>query len=162
MKTKRVYKKKAVGKAKISDLKEIEKKDEIDVFIVGNPEIVDAGFVKFFFSFTQEIIENTRLAGKAIRLLFWIVNRLKYGELKFVMLEEDVVKDLKISSKTFYRWRKTLLEEGIIIQIAKNVYAINPAKVFKGKAHPLLRDWKELERLFSQREEGGEGRERRN
>jgi hypothetical protein len=153
MKVKKRYKNRAIAKAKVKDVKEIAERQEFEVFIIGNPEFVDSSFVKFFFAFTKEIVDDENLAGKAIRLLFWIIKKLEYGKIQFTMLEKDVTKELGISSKTFYRWRKTLIEKRIIIPIARNIYAINPSKIFRGKAHPLLDEWEKLQELFSQKEE---------
>ena len=93
----------------------------------------DKAFAKVFNAFTRDLIENEKLAGKAIRLLFYILDRLDYNELLVFLKPEEVIKELKISRATFFLWRKALIEEQILLPTKlKSVYMLNPNKVFVG------------------------------
>ena len=134
--TKKRYKKKYFGKAK--KVKGKEKVEEIDLLVIGEPEEVDANFSKFFTAFTMKLMLNEKLAGKAVRLLFWIVNRVGINRLEFYMDENHICSELNVTRATYYRWKKILEDEGIIIKLATNYYMLNPACVVKGKGHRLI------------------------
>jgi len=114
-----------------------------EFLLIGEPEEFDKNFTKIFHAFTEKLIQDTDIAGKAIRLLFWILGNLEYGRIEFYMHYEDIKKDLGISTDTFYRWKKTLEKKGIIRKIKPNLYQLNPACVVKGKGHTLLEEFKQ-------------------
>ena len=114
-----------------------------DILLIGTPEEFDKNFVKVFHAFTEKLIEDTELAGKAIRLLFWILNQLKYGNIEFYMDYLSVEKELKIGKATYHRWKKTLENKGIIRKIKTNLYQLNPACIVKGKGHTLLEEFRQ-------------------
>ena len=136
IKTKTRYKKRYIGKGK--KVEGEEKIEEIDLLVIGEPEEVDANFSKFFTAFTMKLMSNEKIAGKAIRLLFWIVNRIGMNRLEFYMDERYVCPELKITRATYYRWKRTLEKEGIIVKLGTNYYMLNPACVVKGKGHRLI------------------------
>jgi hypothetical protein len=114
-----------------------------DILLIGNPEEFDKNFTKVFHAFTEALISDTEIAGKAIRLLFWIMNRLENGSIEFYMHIPDVAKELKVSDRTVRGWRNTLVKKGIIRKIKPNLYQLNPACVVKGKGHTLLEEFKQ-------------------
>jgi len=114
-----------------------------DILLIGTPEEFDKNFVKVFHAFTEKLIEDTELAGKAIRLLFWILKQLKYGNIEFYMDFQSVEKELKIGKATYHRWKKALENKGIIKKIKTNLYQLNPACIVKGKGHTLLEEFKQ-------------------
>jgi len=114
-----------------------------DILLIGNPEEFDRNFVKIFHAFTEELISDTDIAGKAIRLLFWIMKQLETGSIEFYMHPEDVANELQVSERTIRSWRKTLENKGIIRKIRPNLYQLNPACVVKGKGHTLLEEFKQ-------------------
>jgi len=113
-----------------------------DFLLIGEPEEFDRNFTKIFHAFTEKLIQDTDIAGKAIRLLFWILGNLEYGSIEFYMHYEDIKRDLNVSADTFYRWKKILENKGIIRKIKPNLYQLNPACVVKGKGHTLLDEFK--------------------
>ena len=119
-----------------------------DILLIGNPEEFDKNFVKVFHAFTEALLKNEKIAGKAIRLLFWIMSQLENGSIEFYMHYSVIKDELKISRATYHNWVKTLTEEGIIKKIRPNIYQLNPACVVKGKGHTLLDEFKQP-RLFN-------------
>lgn len=110
--------------------------------IVGTPAgFKDENFVKFFDAFTIDLLEDEELMGKSIRLLFWIIKHLKMNSIEFPLSYNLVKDDLKIHRDTFYRWRKTLEEKGIIQRIDVNYYRLNPMCVVKGEGKKLVDEW---------------------
>ena len=114
-----------------------------DILLIGNPEEFDKDFVKIFHAFTEKLIEDTEMAGKAIRLLFWIMKQLENGKIEFYMHYSIIKKDLRVSTDTYYRWKRTLENKGIIKKISPNLYMINPACIVKGKGHTLLEEFRQ-------------------
>ena len=114
-----------------------------DILLIGNPEEFDKNFVKVFHAFTEALLADDDIAGKAIRLLFWIMKQLETGSIEFYMHPEDVAGELQVSERTIRTWRKTLEQKGIIRKIRPNLYQLNPACVVKGKGHKLLDEFKQ-------------------
>jgi len=156
IKTKKRYKKKYFGRGK--KIEGEEKIKEIDLLVIGEPEEVDANFSKFFTAFTMKLMLNEKISGKAVRLLFWIVNRVGVGRLEFYMNEKLICSELNIKPATYYRWKKTLEEEGIIVKLGTNYYMLNPACVVKGKGHRLIDEFRrKIEKKIKDEEaKGGE------
>lgn len=114
-----------------------------DILLIGTPEEFDKNFVKVFHAFTEKLIKDTELAGKAIRLLFWILSELDYGRIEFYMHIPEVAKELNVSDKTIRNWRNILIDKGIIKKIKPHIYQINPACIVKGKGHTLLEEFRQ-------------------
>ena len=113
-----------------------------EILLIGNPEEFDKDFVKVFHAFTEALISDSDIAGKAIRLLFWIMKELDNGRIEFYMYPQDVANELQVSERTIRNWRKTLEQKNIIRKIRPNLYQLNPACVVKGKGHTLLDEFK--------------------
>ncbi len=118
-----------------------------DILLIGSPEEFDKNFTKVFHAFTEALIKDNEIAGKAIRLLFWIMKQIETGNIEFYMHYKDIKEELGVSADTFYRWKKTLESKGIIRKIKPNLYQLNPACVVKGKGHTLLEEFRQP-RLF--------------
>ncbi len=114
-----------------------------DILLIGNPEEFDRNFAKVFHAFTEALIEDDEIAGKAIRLLFWIMKEIETGSIEFYMDYSSVKEELNIGEATYYRWKKTLEKKGIIRKIKTNLYQLNPACVVKGKGHTLLEEFRQ-------------------
>ena len=98
-----------------------------DILLIGNPEEFDRNFVKVFHAFTEALLKNEKIAGKAIRLLFWIMSQLENGSIEFYMHYSVIKEELGVSRATYHNWVKTLIEEGIIKKVRPNIYQVNPA-----------------------------------
>jgi len=114
-----------------------------EILMIGAPEEFDRNFTKIFHAFTEALLKDEEIAGKAIRLLFWIMKELEAGSIEFYMHYSVVKEDLNISTDTYYRWKKTLEEKGLIKKIKPHIYMINPACVVKGKGHTLLDEFRQ-------------------
>jgi len=113
-----------------------------EILLIGNPEEFDKNFTKIFHAFTEALIQDTDIAGKAIRLLFWIMKEIEMGNIEFYMHIPDVAKELNVSERTIRNWRNILVKKGLIRKIKPNLYQLNPACVVKGKGHTLLEEFK--------------------
>jgi len=126
------------------------KRQEIDphtgelkkILLIGEPKEFDTDFTKVFHAFTEALIQKEDIAGKAIRLLFWILKELKYGNIEFYMHPADVAEELKVTKATVYNWINTLKKYNIIRKIKPNLYQLNPACVVRGTGHTLLEEFK--------------------
>ena len=114
-----------------------------EILLIGNPEEFDRNFTKIFHAFTEELIADKEIAGKAIRLLFWIIKQLEVGRIEFYMDYQTIKEELSVSKDTYHRWKKTLEYKGIIRKVKTNLYQINPACVVKGRGHTLLDEFRQ-------------------
>ena len=111
----------------------------IKLRIIGlKEEFKDSNFVKFFDVFTKRTITDRDIAGKAIVLLFYILDKLEYNQLEFYMSPTEACKDLHIVKDTYHRWMKTLIRKGIVERIGINRYKLNPECVYKGVAAKMI------------------------
>jgi hypothetical protein len=114
-----------------------------DILLIGNPEEFDRNFTKVFHAFTEALISDEEIAGKAIRLLFWIMTQLENGRIEFYMDYQTIKNNLNVGKATYHRWKKTLENKGIIRKIKTNLYQLNPACVVKGKGHTLIDEFRQ-------------------
>lgn len=112
----------------------------IDNFLlVGRkPYTVDKGFIKIFVGFLKDIVENKKIAGKSIRLLFYMLDNMDYNSYTIRIIPKYAQEELKISEDTYYRWIKDLVEEGIITKIDRYTYKLNPYVAVKGTRKKAL------------------------
>lgn len=110
-----------------------------DFMLVGRkPKYIDRGFIKIFVAFLSDIVENHKIAGKAIRLLFYMLEQLDYNTYTIRIIPKYAQKELKITKDTYYRWLGTLIEEGIITKIDRYTYKLNPYVAVKGNRKKAL------------------------
>ena len=112
---------------------------EDNLLLVGRkPKYVDKGFIKIFIAFLSDIVESQKIAGKAIRLLFYMLENLDYNSYTIRIIPKYAQKELKITKKTFYNWLDTLIEEEIITKIDTYTYKLNPYVAVKGNKKKAL------------------------
>ena len=92
----------------------------------------DKNYAKVFLAFLDSIVENDRIAGKSIRLLFYMVNRMKYDSLEIEIIPRIAIRDLKISKITFYKWINDLIEFEIIEKVDTYTYRLKPYTFSRG------------------------------
>jgi len=110
-----------------------------DFMMVGRkPKYIDKGFVKIFVAFLSDIVENQKIAGKAIRLLFYMLENLDYNSYTIRIIPKYAQEELKITKKTFYNWLEALTEEGIITKVDTYTYRLNPYVAVKGNKKKAL------------------------
>jgi hypothetical protein len=66
----------------------------------------------------------------------------------------SVCNDLNISKDTYFKWKKILEEERIIVKLDTNYYMINPACVVKGKGHRLIDSFRKKVEEKAKRDSG--------
>jgi len=108
---------------------------EDEVLIVGKkPYKLDKGYVKVFVTFLRDVIEDKDIAGKAIRLLFYMLEEcLNYETLVMTVIPSYAMERLGICRKTYYNWLNTLIKKGIIQRIDRYRYVLKPYTAVKGK-----------------------------
>jgi hypothetical protein len=127
----------------MSDLAIINKKTgeiiENDVLLIGRkPYKVDKGFVKIFVAFLKDIVEDDEIAGKSIRLLFYMIEKMDYNSYTITVIPRYVQEKLKISKRTYYIWINTLIEKGLISKIDTYTYKLNPYVAVKGNTKTAM------------------------
>jgi len=109
-----------------------------------NP-VVDKDFVKFFDAFTMDLLQDKDIAGKSIKLLFYIASILDYDDEIFYLSPREVAKELKTGEATIYRWIKILLDKGLILKTnRRNWYMVNRKCIYRGSV--VRADVEELEK----------------
>jgi len=93
----------------------------------------DKDFVKFFDAFVMDLLQDEDIAGKSIRLLFYIASILDYDEEIFYLSPTEVAKELEVDKSTIFRWLKTLIDKGLIIKTnRRNWYMVNRKCIYRG------------------------------
>ena len=116
-----------------------------DILLIGSPEEFDKDFIKVFTGFTESLLKDKEIVGKSIRLLLWIMTKLKNGSIEFYMNYSVIKEELEVSKTTYHYWVKSLTNKGIIKKIRPSLYMINPACIVRGKGHTLLDEFKKGE-----------------
>ena len=105
-----------------------------DAMFIGKKAFIDKGFRKVFVGFLKDIVLDKEIAGKAIRLLLYVIENLKANDLTIMLYYKIVCKELEIGEKTFYRWLNTLLEKKILKKTEiPNVYRLIPFSAVNGQ-----------------------------
>jgi len=108
-----------------------------EVLLIGKEPInkrvkKDKGFVKIFISFLSDVVSDSEVAGKSIRLLLYAIEKLNYNTLQVYLYPDDVMLDLGISRPTYFNWIKTLQEKGYLVKIKPYIYELKPYSFVKG------------------------------
>ncbi|MFN6983168.1 MAG: replication/maintenance protein RepL, partial [Brevundimonas sp.] len=103
------------------------------VLIIGkNPKYLDKGYIKVFTAFLGDLLETDKIAGKSIRLLFYMLEHLDYNTLEVKIIPNDAIKKLNITRMTYHRWIRDLIEFGIIEKKDRYTYILRPYSFVKG------------------------------
>lgn len=108
------------------------------LIVTKNPKYLDRDYVKVFVTFLEDVVVDERVAGKAIRLLLYMLRKLDYNTLYVTIHPQEAMKELNISEMTFHRWKNILLEAQYITKIDVHTYQISALMAVKGssqKAH---------------------------
>lgn len=105
------------------------------LFIGKNPKYVDKGFIKIFVTFLSDIVENPKIAGKSIRLLFYMLEQMDFNTYIIRIIPKYAQETLGVSRETFYNWLDALIEEEIITKIDTYTYRLNPYVAVKGNSY---------------------------
>ena len=110
-----------------------------DAMFYGKAPYVDKGWRKVFVAFLSDVITNEKIAGKAIRLLLWMIENLKVNDLEVYMSERIVCESLKIKRATYYNWVKALTEEKLIEKVDTNLYRLVPYTAVNGQMNTAIK-----------------------
>ena len=114
------------------DIETGESLDTEVLFIGRNPKYKDRGYVKVFTAFLSDIVESDKLAGKSIRLLFYMLETMDYNTLTIKVIRKDALERLKITKDTYHRWVRDLIEYGILEKVDRYTYKLKPYTAIKG------------------------------
>ena len=109
-----------------------------DAMFIGKKAFVDRGFRKVFVGFLKDIVNNERIAGKAIRLLLWIIENLKANDLTIYLSPRIVCEELNITERTYYNWIKALVEERLIEKVDTYLYRLIPYSAVNGQMNKAI------------------------
>lgn len=109
----------------------------VKVRVWGKP---DKNFTKFFDVFVEQLVLDDELAGKAIRLLLYMIKKLPVNSLEVALVPNEVMKELGISESTYYKWLKALMKKGIVEKKARNIYRLKPYTIIKGTMEKVMED----------------------
>ncbi len=99
---------------------------------------LDKHYVKVFNSFLLEVVKNERLGNGPWRLLLYAIHKLNFNNLEVHLIPQKVMKELEITERTYYRWLKTLIEEGYLEKLgSKNLYRLKPYSAVKGQMRKI-------------------------
>mgnify|MGYP001626240427 CR=1 FL=1 len=99
----------------------------------------DTGFIKVFVGFLEDMVMDTKVAGKAIRLLLYAVHKVNWNNLEVYLFYKDVVKELGIDKNTYFRWLKVLLNNGYMEATErKYIYRLKPYTFVMGSMDKAL------------------------
>ncbi len=105
-----------------------------DAMFIGKKAFIDKGFRKIFVGFLRDIVMDKEIAGKAIRLLLYIIENLKANDLTILLYWKVVCEELEITQGTYYNWLNTLLEKKILEKTGiPNVYRLVPFVAVNGQ-----------------------------
>jgi len=105
----------------------------INIRVLGTKKDFNkAKFYKLMDTFTESIMMDKELSGKAIKLLFWILKQLDFGETTFILNAKYAAEELEVTERTYYNWKKVLEKKGIIKKITGDLYMLNPDCVAYG------------------------------
>jgi len=111
-----------------------------DAMFIGKKAFVDKGFRKVFVGFLKDIVMDKEIAGKAIRLLLYIIENLKVNDLTILLHWKFVCEELEIGRKTYYRWLNILLEKKILEKTdIPNIYKLVPFTAINGQTEKAIK-----------------------
>ena len=105
---------------------------------IGKDPYVEKGWRKMFVGFLSDVMINEKIAGKAVRLLLWMIGELRFNSLEVYMSERIVSEELGITPRTYYNWVKALIEEGLIEKVDTNLYRLVPYTAVNGHTHKAI------------------------
>jgi len=110
-----------------------------NAMFIGREAFMDKGFRKVFVGFLRDIVIDKDIAGKAIRLLLYIIENLKPNDLTILLYWKVVCEELEITQGTYYSWLNILLEKGIIERTEiPNMYKIVPYSAVNGQMQTAI------------------------
>ena len=110
-----------------------------DAMFIGQKAFVDKGFRKVFVGFLRDVVLNKEVAGKAIRLLLWMIENLRANDLEIYMSERTVCSELEITRGTYFNWVKSLINAKLIEKVDTNLYKLIPYSAVNGQMSKALK-----------------------
>jgi hypothetical protein len=111
-----------------------------DAMFIGKKAFVDKGFRKVFVGFLRDIVMDKEIAGKAIRLLLYIIENLKANDLTILLYHKIVCEELGITKQTYYNWLRILIKKGILEKTdIPNIYRLVPYSAVNGQVEIALK-----------------------
>lgn len=112
-----------------------------DAMFFGKKGYVDKGFRKVFVGFLKDIVMDKEIAGKAIRLLLYVIENLRANDLTIMLYWKIVVKELNITQGTYYNWLNILVVKKILEKTEiPNIYRLVPYSAVNGQMNKVKKD----------------------
>jgi len=102
------------------------------VYLYGEAK-KDKDFIKVFHAFIKDVVRDKELRPALDLLAYIMSEKLERDSLKFYMTAEEVVRNLRISRDTYYRWLKILMKKGYLVRIDTNYYTLKPYTIVIGR-----------------------------
>ena len=130
-------KKEGIG---LVDLKTGEIIEDKVLFIGKRPYTKDKNFVKIFISFFYDVVADKEITQGPITLLLYLILRMDYNTRRIVIERPNtVIRDLKISRFSYYRWLNVLIKHKILKKIHSNIFELQDFLALKGTTYQLNR-----------------------
>jgi len=105
-----------------------------DAMFFGKKAFSDTGFRKVFVGFLQDVVMDKEVAGKAIRLLLYVIENLDANSLIVYLHRDEVCESLGIGKSVFYLWRNILVEKGFLLKTNRvGFYMLKPYSAVNGQ-----------------------------
>ena len=105
-----------------------------NAMFLGKEAFMDKGFRKIFVGFLRDIVLDKEIAGKAIRLLLYVIENLKSNNLTIMLYWKIVCDELNITQGTYYSWLNILIKKEILEKTEiPNVYRLIPYSAVNGQ-----------------------------
>jgi len=127
-----------MGKYGVIDLQTGKLVADTIILLGKRPKTYDKGYVKFFVSFLDDIIQDREVAGKPIRTLLYLVSSLDFNTMRVYLDTKLACEELNISRASLYNHLGVLVRKGIIEKVSRNVYKLKPYSVVKGTTHEAI------------------------
>ena len=124
-----------------------------EAMFIGRKAFIDRGFRKVFVGFLRDVITDKEIAGKAIRLLLYIIENLKANDLTIILYWKYVCEELNITQGTYYNWLNILLKKKILEKTeVPNIYKLVPYKAINGQMEAAIDKMEKQKRKKEEKE----------
>jgi hypothetical protein len=111
-----------------------------NAMFIGKKAFIDKGFRKIFVGFLRDVVMDKEIAGKAIRLLLYVIENLKANDLTIMLYWKIVCEELNITQGTYYNWLNILLDKKIIEKTEiPNMYRLVPFTAVNGQMEKAIK-----------------------
>ena len=121
--------------------------ENVDFKQVNKVKRVKGGFGMFYKSY-EEAVENVINSKLDYTILLEVKNQFTYARIECVISATDIHKKVGCTKSKVNKVIASMLEEKLILKVARGVYRLNPFMVlpFRSDAETLQKEWVELKK----------------